>query len=94
MGEVKRQSVSLERWKLNSPQQMCNCLVELVAKGYTGSIQVGKNPDDIMVWQIELEGPHRLAPVGALLGQVIVLVGSRLESLTNEQYRDIYGGDD
>lgn len=94
MGDMRVRSLEWERWVLSTPQKMCGCLVEMVNRGYRGSVTAGVNGDGAPVWALEIGLERPLSSVVANLGQVMILVGTRLEALTKEEYLDVYGDTD
>lgn len=91
MGDIRSMNLEWERWPLTTPQKMCACMIELVDRGYRALARGDHTPDGSPLWLLEIGTDQPLAPVLANLGQVIVLVGTRLEALTKEEYLAVYG---
>jgi hypothetical protein len=106
MGEKITQAMSLEVWNLTTPAEMFECLEELAEQGYRGNVAVydtvtvyrpvveGEDappPESARHWLLELNSDDKPS-VNAAPGQVVVLFGGALESMTSEAYASRFNG--
>lgn len=96
MGEVVTQSVSFEKWPVgkpvfDEPSDMFACLQDLSTRGYRGQVRVWPVEDNPR-WDVEINGEPN-THITALLGDVVVLLGGTLESMSPEQYTARFGSE-
>jgi hypothetical protein len=72
---------------------MSTCMTEVKATGREAKITGGVDPEGNSVWLLEISGEHRMTPVLANMGMVVVLLGPWLLAVSTDDYMEIFKDD-